>query len=128
MFGQIAAANALSDVYAMGADPVTALNIVGFPKGRLELEVLGEILKGGAEKAREAGAVVIGGHTIIDDELKYGMAVTGVIHPDRVIRNVGRRRWRRPGADQAAGHRHRHDRAQAAEGVAGQCSRPRSLR
>ena len=88
-FGQIAAANALSDVYAMGADPVTALNIVGFPKGTLDLEVLGEILKGGGERARAAGVVVIGGHSIIDPELKYGMAVTGVVHPDRVIRNVG---------------------------------------
>ena len=88
-FGQIAAANALSDVYAMGAEPTTALNIVGFPKGKLDLEVLGEIIRGGAERAREAGAVVVGGHSIIDDELKYGMAVTGVIHPDRVIRNVG---------------------------------------
>jgi selenide,water dikinase len=89
VFGQIAAANALSDVYAMGADPVTALNIVAFPKGTLDLEVLGEILKGGAERARKAGAVVVGGHSIIDQELKYGMAVTGAIHPDRVIRNVG---------------------------------------
>jgi selenide, water dikinase len=89
MFGQIAAANALSDVYAMGGDPKTALNIVGFPKGKLDLEVLGDILRGGAERAREAGAVVIGGHTIIDPELKYGMAVTGVVHPDRVIRNIG---------------------------------------
>ena len=88
-FGQIAAANALSDVYAMGADPVTALNIVGFPKGTLDLAILGEILKGGGERARAAGAVVIGGHSIIDPELKYGMAVTGVVHPDRVIRNVG---------------------------------------
>lgn len=88
-FGQIAAANALSDVYAMGAEPKTALNIVGFPKGKLDIEVLGEILRGGGERVREAGAVVIGGHTIIDPELKYGMAVTGVVHPDRVIRNVG---------------------------------------
>ena len=89
VFGQIAAANALSDIYAMGAEPKTALNIVGFPKGTLDLEILGDILKGGAERAREAGVVVIGGHTIIDPELKYGMAVTGVIHPDRVVRNVG---------------------------------------
>jgi selenide,water dikinase len=89
VFGQIAAANALSDIYAMGADPLTALNIVGFPKGKLELDVLTEVLKGGAERVREAGAVVIGGHSIIDPELKYGLAVTGVIHPDRVIRNVG---------------------------------------
>jgi selenide,water dikinase len=89
VFGQIAAANALSDIYAMGAEPKTALNIVGFPKGKLDLEVLGDILRGGADRVREAQAVVIGGHTIIDQELKYGMAVTGVVHPDRVIRNVG---------------------------------------
>src|SRR5262249_35623992 len=89
VFGQIAAANALSDVYAMGADPRTALNIVGFPKGKIELEGLKEILRGGADKAREAEVVVVGGHTIIDPEIKYGMAVTGVVHPDQVIRNVG---------------------------------------
>jgi selenide,water dikinase len=89
VFGQIAAANALSDIYAMGAEPKTALNIVGFPKGTLPLDVLREILKGGAERVQEAGAVILGGHTIIDRELKYGMAVTGVVHPDRVIRNVG---------------------------------------
>jgi selenide,water dikinase len=88
-FGQIAAANALSDVYAMGAEPTTALNIVAFPKGKLDLDVLGDIIRGGAERARAAGAVVLGGHSIIDSELKYGMAVTGVVHPDRVIRNVG---------------------------------------
>jgi selenide,water dikinase len=89
VFGQIAAANALSDIYAMGAEPKTALNIVGFPKGTLDLDVLREILKGGAERVQEAGAVILGGHTIIDRELKYGLAVTGVVHPDRVIRNVG---------------------------------------
>lgn len=88
-FGQIAAANALSDVYAMGGEPKTALNIVGFPKGKLDLEVLTEIIRGGSERARAAGVVVIGGHSIIDQELKYGMAVTGVVHPDRVIRNIG---------------------------------------
>jgi selenide, water dikinase len=91
-FGQIAAANALSDIYAMGAEPKTALNIVGFPKGKLDLEILGDILKGGAERVREAGAVVIGGHSIIDPEPKFGMAITGVVHPARVIRNVGVRR------------------------------------
>jgi selenide, water dikinase len=88
-FGQIAAANALSDIYAMGAEPKTALNIVAFPKAKLDLEVLGDILRGGAERVREAGAVVLGGHSIIDEELKYGLAVTGIIHPNRVIRNVG---------------------------------------
>ncbi len=89
VFGQIAATNALSDIYAMGAEPRTALNIVCFPKGKMDIQILAEVLKGGAEKAREAGTVVIGGHSIIDEEIKYGMAVTGVIHPDKVVRNVG---------------------------------------
>jgi selenide,water dikinase len=89
VFGQIAAANALSDVYAMGGDPITAMNIVAFPMGKLELDVLGRILAGGAERVHAAGAVVVGGHSIIDPELKYGLAVTGVIHPDRVVRNIG---------------------------------------
>jgi len=89
VFGQVAAANAISDIYAMGAEPRTALNIVAFPRGTMPIEVLGEILRGGSEKAKEAGVVVIGGHSIIDEEVKYGMAVTGEIHPDRVIRNVG---------------------------------------
>jgi len=89
LFGLVSATNALSDVYAMGAEPVTAMNIVCFPKGKMDIQVLGKILKGGAEKVREAGAVIIGGHSIIDDELKYGMSITGVIHPDRVLRNVG---------------------------------------
>jgi selenide, water dikinase len=89
IFGQVAAANALSDIYAMGAEPKTALNIVGFPRGKMDIQILGEIIKGGAERIQEAGAVVIGGHSIIDEEIKYGMAITGVIHPDRVIRNIG---------------------------------------
>jgi selenide,water dikinase len=89
VFGQIAGANALSDVYAMGGEPKTALNIVCFPKGKMDIEVLGEILKGGAEKVKEAGVVVVGGHSIIDEEIKYGMAITGVVRPDRVVRNVG---------------------------------------
>ena len=88
-FGQIAATNSLSDVYAMGGEPKTCMNIVCFPKGKMAIEVLGEILKGGADKVRESGAVIIGGHSIIDDEIKYGMAVTGVIHPDKILRNVG---------------------------------------
>lgn len=89
VFGQIAAANAFSDIYAMGADPVTALNIVGFPRATMEMDVLGAVLEGGLDRAREAGAVVIGGHTIIDPELKYGMAVTGTVHPAKIVRNVG---------------------------------------
>ena len=91
-FGRIAAANSLSDVYAMGGRPVTVLNIVAFPAGSLPEEVLVAILKGGAERARAAGAALVGGHTVDDPELKYGMAVTGVIHPDRVVRNGGARR------------------------------------
>ena len=89
IFGQIAAANSLSDVYAMGGDPKTCMNIVCFPKGKMEIEILGEILRGGADKVKESGAVIIGGHSIIDEEIKYGMAVTGVIHPDKIFRNVG---------------------------------------
>lgn len=89
VFGQISAANSLSDVYAMGGDPKTCMNIVCFPKGKMDIEILGEILKGGADKVKESGAVVVGGHSIIDDEIKFGMAVTGVIHPDKIFRNVG---------------------------------------
>jgi selenide,water dikinase len=89
VFGQISAANSLSDVYAMGGEPKTCMNIVCFPKGKMDIEILGEILKGGADKVMESGAVVIGGHSIIDEEIKFGMAVTGVIHPDKIFRNVG---------------------------------------
>ncbi len=91
LFGQVAAANALSDVYAMGGEPLTALNIVGFPSEALPLSVLGEILRGGHDKVHEAGAVVVGGHTIIDEELKYGLAVTGKAHPKRLLTNAGAR-------------------------------------
>jgi selenide,water dikinase len=89
LFGQISAANSLSDVYAMGGDPKTCMNIVCFPKGKMDIAILGEILKGGADKVKESGAVIIGGHSIIDEEIKYGLAVTGVIHPDKIFRNVG---------------------------------------
>jgi selenide, water dikinase len=89
VFGQISAANSLSDIYAMGGEPKTCLNIVCFPKNSMEVEILGAILRGGADKVKESGAVVIGGHSIIDDEIKFGMAVTGVIHPDKIYRNVG---------------------------------------
>jgi selenide,water dikinase len=88
-FGQISATNSLSDVYAMGGEPKTCLNLVCFPKGKMEIEILGEILKGGADKVKESGAVIIGGHSIIDEEIKYGLAVTGTIHPDKIYRNVG---------------------------------------
>lgn len=90
-FGAIAAANALSDVYAMGAAPRLALNFAGFPRAKLPLEVLGEILRGGADKCAEAGVTIIGGHTIDDPEPKYGLAVTGFVHPDRVISNAAAR-------------------------------------
>lgn len=88
-YGAIAAANALSDVYAMGGTPKTALNIVCWPHSGLPNAMLGEILRGGAAKAREAGVAIIGGHSVADEEVKYGMAVTGVIDPRRIIRNVG---------------------------------------
>lgn len=88
-FGQIAAANALSDVYAMGGQPLTALNIVAFPSKDLPLEVLGSILAGGQDKVHEAGALIIGGHTVIDTELKYGLSVTGRAHPDFLLTNAG---------------------------------------
>lgn len=88
-YGQIAAANALSDVYAMGGEPRTALNIVCWPQSGLPDEMLTQILSGGAAKADEAGVVIVGGHSIFDDEVKYGMAVTGVIDPRRIFRNIG---------------------------------------
>lgn len=88
LFGQIAAANALSDVYAMGGEPLTAMNIVGFPSGKLPVSVLTEILRGGQDKVHEAGALVVGGHSIIDEELKYGLSVTGRVHPDRILSNA----------------------------------------
>jgi selenide, water dikinase len=88
-FGQIAAVNALSDVYAMGGRPLTAMNIVCFPKKTLDKSVLKEILRGGLEKIHEAGALLVGGHSVDDVELKYGLSVTGIIHPDRVMTNAG---------------------------------------
>lgn len=89
VYGQIAAANSLSDVYAMGGRPVTALNIVGFHQKFFSLDVLVEILKGGADKAAEANTVIAGGHTIMDEELKYGLCVTGIIHPEKIVTNAG---------------------------------------
>ena len=90
-FGQVAATNALSDVYAMGGEPKIALNIVCFP-GDLDPDILGEILRGGADKVREAGAVLVGGHSIQDDVPKYGLSVAGLVHPDRVYKNFGCRK------------------------------------
>jgi selenide,water dikinase len=90
-FGRIAAANALSDVWAMGARPLFGLNLVGWPVKTLSMELLGEVLRGGADAAKAAGAPVLGGHSIDDPEPKFGMAVTGMVHPDRILRNVGAR-------------------------------------
>lgn len=87
-FGQIAAANALSDVYAMGGEPLTALNVVGFPNDKLPMEVLADILRGADEKIREAGAVTVGGHSVIDDEVKFGLAVTGRVDPRAMLTNA----------------------------------------
>jgi selenide, water dikinase len=88
-FGQIAAANALSDIYAMGAVPKTALNMVCFSPKQFGLQILKEILRGGADKLREAGVSLLGGHSVDDVETKYGLSVTGVVHPDRIMRNEG---------------------------------------
>jgi selenide,water dikinase len=87
-FGQIAAANALSDIYAMGGKPTLALNIVCFPTC-ISIDILGDILRGGADKVIEAGAIVIGGHSVEDDEPKYGLSVTGFVHPDKILKNYG---------------------------------------
>jgi selenide,water dikinase len=89
LFGQIAAANSLSDVYAMGGKPLTAMNLVAFPVCKLDPEVLLTILRGGQDKVAEAGALIVGGHSIHDDEPKYGLSVTGVAHPNRILTNAG---------------------------------------
>jgi selenide,water dikinase len=88
-FGQIAVANALSDVYAMGGKPLTAMNVVCFPTKKLDIAVLKDILKGGIDKMMEAGVTLVGGHSIDDAELKYGLSVTGIVHPKRMITNAG---------------------------------------
>jgi selenide,water dikinase len=90
-FGQIAAANALSDVYAMGGQPLTAMNIVCFPEKTMPISVLKDILVGGLDKMHEAGVVLVGGHSVEDEELKYGISVTGTIHPAKVVLNIGAR-------------------------------------
>jgi len=88
-FGRIAVTNALSDVYAMGGRPLTAMNIVCFPIGKMDISILREILRGGLDQMREAGVVLVGGHSVEDDEPKYGLSVTGIVHPDRVLANRG---------------------------------------
>ena len=91
VYGQIAAANALSDVYAMGGVPKTALNLVGYPDDKLSLDWLGKILEGGAERCQAAGVVILGGHTVRDQEIKFGMSVTGIIHPKKILTNASAR-------------------------------------
>jgi len=88
IYGQIVAANSISDIYAMGGDPKLGLNIIGF-HGNGDPETMGEILRGGQDKAREAGVLIIGGHTFVSDEIKYGLSVIGYIHPDKIISNAG---------------------------------------
>jgi len=88
-FGQIAAANSLSDVYAMGGKPLTAMNIVCFPSKTMDIAILRHILEGGLDRMREAGVVLVGGHSIDDKELKYGLSVTGTIHPQKLVTNAG---------------------------------------
>lgn len=89
MFGQIAAANSLSDVYTMGGEPITALNIVCFPIKTMDVSILQDILRGGIDKMQEAGVSLIGGHSIDDSELKYGLSVTGTVHPEKLVTNSG---------------------------------------
>src|SRR6266581_6104445 len=90
-FGRIAATNAFSDIYAMGATPLFALNLVGWPRDRLPFDLLGEVLRGGADVTRAAGAFLLGGHSVDDPEPKYGMTVIGEVHPDRIVTNAGAR-------------------------------------
>jgi selenide,water dikinase len=90
-FGQIAAANSISDVYAMGGKPITAMNVVCFPKDTMDISVLREVLRGGLTKMQEAGIALMGGHSVSDPEMKYGLSVTGTVHPDRLITNSGAR-------------------------------------
>jgi selenide,water dikinase len=111
-FGAIAAANALSDVYAMGGRPISALSVVAYPaKG--DVEDLEQILKGGAEKMHEADCSILGGHSVADDEIKFGYAVTGAVHPARVTANAGALARRRAGVHQAPRHGRDFDRAEA---------------
>ena len=117
-FGRIAATNALSDVYAMGGEPICAINLVAFSIETLGAEILGEILRGGAAAAQAAQIPIVGGHSIDDAEPKYGMAVTGTVHPDELLTNRGGSRGRRARADQATRRGRGLDRGQARIGRA----------
>ena len=105
VFGQIAAANAVSDVYAMGGTPLTALTVVGFPAGKAEPELLREIMSGGLDKLNECGVALLGGHSVRDDEIKFGYAITGIVDPDKIRDNSGSTRGRPRTAYQTARHR-----------------------
>ncbi len=111
-YGAIAAANSLSDVYAMGGKPLTALSILCYP-GKGDLEDLEQIVKGGAEKMREAACALLGGHSVSDNEIKFGYAVTGMVHPLRVKAQLRRPSGRCPDADQENWHRRDFDRFEA---------------
>ena len=117
-YGAIAAANAMSDVYAMGGEVLFALNIAAFPPD-LPTEVLAEILRGGADVVRSVGAAIAGGHTIQDKEPKYGLAVTGMVHPDHILTKGGARPGDRLVLTKPLGHRHHHHRVEARPGGAG---------
>ena len=121
-YGEIAAANAISDVYAMGGTPMLALNVAAFPVD-LPVEVLGEVMRGAASKAAEAGVIVVGGHTVDDQEPKFGMAVTGVVEPGREVTNAGAK----PG-DAARAHEAHRDGRHNHRRQAGPTPRRRSLR
>ncbi len=112
-FGQIAAANALSDVYTMGAKPLTAMNLVCFPTKSLPISVLKDILRGGLDKMNEAKVALVGGHSIDDTELKYGLSVTGVVHPKTTNHQLRSQTWRQTHPDQATRDRHYHHGAES---------------
>ena len=114
-FGAIAAANSLSDIYAMGGEVLFAINLAAFPE-KMDTAIMSEIMRGGAEKVAEAGAVIAGGHTIKDEEPKYGLAVTGIIHPDRILTKGGSQVGDVLDPDKAAWCGRGHHRAQAGKG------------
>ena len=108
-FGQIAAANALSDIYAMGGVPKTAMNLVGFPLKQMDISILRQIIQGGLDKLKEADVVLLGGHSVEDSEMKYGLSVTGFIHPQKVVTKKEFKVRRPSRADEAPGYRcHQH--------------------
>ena len=126
-FGRVAATNALSDVFAMGGEPITAMNIVGFPVGQLALSVLTDMLRGGQDAVHEAGAHIVGGHTITDEELKYGLSVTGTIHPAAHPHERRRETGRRARAHEGDRHRHSLDRRQARRARRARAGRAREV-